>query len=188
MLPLVLDSYWNSCHLIPSIKGFLLVSFADSGGMPERPCVLTGMPESIEWVLISFLSFLLLSLLPDAVLCQWCYSVSHTSKCWPRETWGPQEHRASWSDALNRAPQRLFFSCSLNSLQKLLWNPPLQGEVALRAPRMQFSNCTFQDTELSCWRALLFSPSFPHSYWDDHPSSWRRGCMRPPKPVGATPE
>lgn len=119
--------------------------------MPERPCVLTGMPESIEWVPISFLSFLLLSLLPNAVLCQWCYSVSHTSKCWPRENWGPQEHRAFWSDALNRAPQRLFFSRSLNSLQKLLWNPPPQGEVALRAPRMQFSNCTFP----GYWAKLL---------------------------------
>lgn len=156
--------------------------------MPERPCVLTGTPESIEWVPISFLSFLLLSLLPNAVLCQWCYLVSHTSECWPRETWGSLEHRTSWSDALNCAPQRLFSSCSLNPLQKFPWNSPPQGKVALRAPRMQFSNCSFpgywakllKGTSLLPFASLLLLrwPSF----------QLKKGCMRPPKPVGATPE
>lgn len=37
------------------------------------------------WFYSSPFSF---SLFPNAVLCQWCYLVSHTSKCWPRETWG----------------------------------------------------------------------------------------------------
>lgn len=114
--------------LIPCITSFLPVSFADSGGMPERPCVLTGTPENIEWVLILFLSFFLLSLLPNAVLCQWCYLViSHTSKCWPRETWGSLEHRTSWSDALNCAPQRLFFHLQFESSAEISLEFPSAG-------------------------------------------------------------
>lgn len=46
MLPLVHEI--AATLLIPCITSFLLVTFADSGGMPERPCVLTGTPESIE--------------------------------------------------------------------------------------------------------------------------------------------
>lgn len=144
-----------------------LVSFADSGGMPERPCVLTGPPESIEWVLISFFSFLLLSLLPNAVLCQWCYSVSHTNSCWPRETWGSLEHRASWSDALNCTSKAFFSPVVVWTLCRNFHGIPLRrARLLLGHLGCSFLTAALQDTELSCWRALLFSPSLP-SCWAD---------------------
>lgn len=122
------------------------------------------------------------------MLCQWCYLVSHTSKCWPRGTWGSLEHRTSWSDALNCAPQRLFSSCSLNPLQKFPWNSPSQGKVALRAPRMQFSNCSFPGYWAKLLKGISLLPfaSLLLLRWPSF--QLKKGCMRPPKPVGATPE
>lgn len=125
----LLPAYWRQfgCWVRKHLTPVVLVYFADSGGMPERPCVLTGPPESIEWVLISFFSFLLLSLLPNAVLCQWCYLVSHTNSCWPRETWGSLEHRASWSDALN-CTSKAFFPLQFEPSAEISMEFPSAGQ------------------------------------------------------------